>query len=149
MRSRSKLQNQSSTSFFLISDCFFFLSSFWLEINYWWWCPISVSLTLEKKTPCEAWIGSEVTETGIKTNTTTWWRKWKLQQESTLILPWRPFWHCQWSYQCCGILECVFMVFKSTGYRLPQCVSTGCCSIQLTQAWFKAHVCAESDFKRE
>lgn len=41
-------KGQDSTSFFWISSCSFIC--FGLEINYWWWCPISVSL-IQKENP--------------------------------------------------------------------------------------------------
>lgn len=84
-----------------------FSSVFWLEINYSWWYPISVSLT---QTENPSYWHSVVQRLRVKTTTATKWWGWRVAEtKHTISIPWRPFWHSLWPYHCCWILWCVFM----------------------------------------
>lgn len=84
---RSRLSNKDSTSFFWIPSCF--LICFWLEVNYWWWYPISVSL-IQKENPSGVVRGRPCSDDHRHLVTRT---KTAPRKHTNNLNPRRPFWH--------------------------------------------------------
>lgn len=95
-------KGQDGTGFFWISSCSFIC--FGLEINYWWWCPISVSLIQKENPSSDGTVQfSGGRETVVKNNHRHLVMRMKTApRKHTNPIPEAFLTHSQWPYHWVG-----------------------------------------------